>query len=143
MSSEYILAIDPGTSKIGWALVDETGIPVGQGVVYALDWESKLGQTLAGRKISIIVLGDGTNRLNMQQGLERLFPEANIARVDETASTVEAWELKRIEAAGGNPFKQLWFTMLQLFQSAPVDDFAARVLAQRWLAGNPRAGTED
>lgn len=137
MSSGYILAIDPGTSKLGWALVSPQGRPLEQGVVYTADWERQLGQTLAGREISIIVLGDGTNRLNMQQGLERLYPQAVIARVDETASTVEAWELKRAEAAGGNPFKQLWFTLRQLFQTAPVDDYAARVLARRWLAANP------
>lgn len=140
MQSGYILAIDPGTSKLGWALVAPDGTPQGQGVVYTADWEAQLGQTLAGQAISIIVLGDGTNRLNMQRGLERLYPQAAIAKVDETASTVEAWELKRTEAAGGNPFKQLWFTLLQLFHTAPVDDYAARVLARRYLAANPPGG---
>lgn len=143
MSNGYILAIDPGTSKLGWALVDPLGQPLGQGVVYTADWEKQLGQLLAGRDISIIVLGDGTNRLNMQQGLERLYPQAELVKVDETASTVEAWELKRSEAAGGNPFKQLWFTVLQLFQTAPVDDYAARVLARRWLAArSPSASSQ-
>jgi hypothetical protein len=74
----------------------------------------------------------------MQRGLERLFPQAAIAKVDETASTVAAWELKRAEEAGRNPLRILWFTLLQLFQPAPVDDYAARVLAQRYLA--QRAG---
>jgi RNase H-fold protein (predicted Holliday junction resolvase) len=138
MDSGCILAIDPGTAKIGYALVDNAGTPRSQGVVYLADWEARLGQLMAGQAITVIVLGDGTNRLNMQRGLERLFPQAAIAKVDETASTVAAWELKRAEEAGRNPLRILWFTLLQLFQPAPVDDYAARVLAQRYLA--QRAG---
>jgi len=134
MESGCILAIDPGTAKIGYAAVDNAGIPLKQGVVYLADWEGELGRLMAGCAIQIIVLGDGTNRLNMQQGLERLFPQAAIAKVDETASTVAAWELKRAEEAGRNPLRILWFTLLQLFQPVPVDDYAARVLAQRYLA---------
>jgi RNase H-fold protein (predicted Holliday junction resolvase) len=131
----YILAIDPGTAKIGWALVDPSGGPQGQGVAYLADWEAELGRLLSGHSIETIVLGDGTNRLNMHRGLERLYPQARIVKVDETASTVAAWQLKRFEEAGRNPFLVLWFTLRQLFQVIPVDDYAARILAQRYLAG--------
>jgi hypothetical protein len=76
VNAGYILAVDPGTAKIGWALVEPGGKPQGQGVVYLADWEAELGRLLSGRSIEIVVLGDGTNRLNMQLGLARLYPQA-------------------------------------------------------------------
>jgi hypothetical protein len=51
MESGCILAVDPGTAKIGYAIVDNTGKPLGQGVVYLADWETRLGQLMAGRMI--------------------------------------------------------------------------------------------
>ena len=63
----------------------------------------------------------------------RLLPQVKIVLVDETASTVDAWQLKREEEAGANPFRQLVFILRQLFTQMQVDDYAARVLAQRYL----------
>lgn len=78
------------------------------------------------------------NRVNIEQGLTRLLPWAPVVPVDEIGSTVEAWILKRKELSGRNPFKLLWFTMVQLFGAGPVDDYAARVLAQRYLSAGRR-----
>lgn len=133
MSPGLVLAIDPGTVKLGWALVDKKGIASGQGVIPFTDWDSQLRRLVSLDTVSVVVLGDGTNRVNIKQGLLRLLPQAKIVLVDETASTVDAWQLKRKEEAGQNPFRQLVFILRQLFVQMPVDDYAARVLAMRYL----------
>ena len=133
MSPGLVLAIDPGTVKLGWALVDKMGIASGQGVIPFTDWDSQLRRLVSLDEVSVVVLGDGTNRVNIKQGLSRLLPQAEIVLVDETASTVEAWQLKREEEAGANPFRQLVFILRQLFVQMQVDDYAARILAQRYL----------
>ncbi len=133
MCSGLVLAIDPGTVKIGWAVVDKSGVASGQGVIPFTDWDSQLRQLVYLDTVSVIVLGNGTNRVNIKQGLVRLLPQVKIVLVDETASTVDAWQLKREEEAGRNPFRQLVFILRQLFVQMQVDDYAARILAQRYL----------
>jgi RNase H-fold protein (predicted Holliday junction resolvase) len=128
-----ILAIDPGTSKIGWALVDNLGKVEHQGIAHIGQWDGQLQSLAARYRIETVVVGDGTNRVNMATGATRLLPQAEIVVIDETGSTVEAWKLKRTQEAGRNPFKILQFTLRQLFSPQPVDDYAARVLALRHL----------
>jgi len=139
MSSGLILAIDPGMSKIGWAVVDKSGLAQGQGVIPFDGWDVQLRRLDCLDSVEVAVVGDGTNRVNIEQGLGRLVPEARIVSVDETASTVDAWQLKRREEAGNNPFLVLMFTLRQLFLQQPVDDYAARVIARRYLDRNTGA----
>ena len=136
----FVLAVDPGTSKMGWALVDGKGATHAQGIIRMEGWSGELGRVLEGRDISVVVIGDGTNRSNMEEELSRLLPEATLAVVNEKESTVEAWQLKRQEEAGGNPFRHLAFLFRQMFMPVPVDDYAAQVLARRFLEGKQGAG---
>lgn len=129
-----ILAIDPGTSKVGWAIVDDRGLPVDQGILIIDRGASRLGQLAGLQAVRTVVLGDGTNRMNIEAECARLLPQAQIVVIDEKGSTVDAWKLKRSEEAGRDPFRGFWFTLVQLFAPVPVDDYAARILAQRYLA---------
>lgn len=129
-----ILAVDPGTSKIGWALVDNLGKTVDQGIAHIEEWDGRVEAWAAHGRIDTVVMGNGTNRVNIAAGTARLLPQVEMVTVDETGSTVEAWKLKRTEEAGRNPLRILWFTLRQLFSQQPVDDYAARVLALRHLA---------
>lgn len=138
LMSSVILAIDPGTSKLGWAVVSDDGQPQAQGIWAAGNWEAGLARLDGLEQIRTVVLGDGTNRMNIEQGLKRLLPVAQFAVVDEKESTVDAWKLKRTEEAGSHPLKAVRFMFMQLFQPVPVDDYAARVLALRYLAGGRR-----
>ena len=135
LECSVILAIDPGTSKLGWAVVSDDGQPQAQGIWAAGNWEAGLARLDGLEQIRTVVLGDGTNRMNIEQGIARLLPVARIAVVDEKESTVDAWELKRTEEAGSHLLRALKFMFMQLFKPVPVDDYAARVLAQRYLAG--------
>ena len=126
-----ILAIDPGTSKVGWAVVDNSGKVIDQGIEFLDRRTGRLGELADPPAVRTVVIGNGTNRVNIEAEARRLFPQAAIEVVDETASTVEAWKLKRTEEAGRNPLKGLMFTLRQLFSPVPVDDYAARVLAMR------------
>ena len=116
-----ILALDPGKAKIGWAIVDEEGMARGQGIVSAAGWEQQLQQAADISAIRIVVVGDGTERLNIERAAQRLIAGAEIAVVDERGSTVDGWVLKRRETAN-NLFSGLWFMLIQLFNPAPVDD---------------------
>jgi hypothetical protein len=130
-----ILALDPGERKIGWALVHADGTPLAQGIWPVADWAKLLLGLPDVSAIDTLVVGDGTARMNIEAELRRLLPQCAVAVVGEKESTVEGWQLKRAETCGRNPLKSLLFTVTQLFHAPPVDDYAARVLARRYLAG--------
>lgn len=130
-----ILAIDPGTSKIGWAIVDNSGTAVDQGIMFLDRGAGQLAELIDPPAVRTVVIGDGTNRMNIEVEARRLYPQADFAVISETDSTVAAWQLKLKEEVGRNPFRRLMFILKQLFNPAPVDDYAARVLAERHLAG--------
>jgi len=121
--------------KIGWALVEEDGRPAGQGILPQGQWAEELAKLAPLDQVRAVVLGNGTNRMNIEKAIARLLPQTPVATVNESESTVEAWRLKKREVAGGNVLKQLWFFLDQLLNSGNVDDYAARVLALRYLAG--------
>jgi len=139
----FVLAVDPGTSKMGWALVAGNGDTEAQGIIRMEGWIGELGQVLDKRDLQIVVIGSGTNQSNMEEALSRLLPQTKFVVVDEKESTVEAWQLKRREEAGGNPFRQLAFLFRQLFAPVPVDDYAAVVLARRYLKMYQSGGQGD
>ncbi|MCH7471455.1 hypothetical protein IIA79_00685 [bacterium] len=120
--------------------MDRLGKAVDQGIAKLDNWESLLAGSVELAGVRVVVLGDGTNRVNIEQGLSRLLPQVKIVVIDEVASTVDAWKLKRDEEAGRNIFRRFGFTMVQLFRPQPVDDYAARVLAQRYLSRSGEAG---
>ncbi|MDQ3024152.1 MAG: hypothetical protein M3R04_07205 [bacterium] len=130
-----ILALDPGERKIGWALVEADGTPVSQGVFKVEGWGEALLQLPRIGDVDILVVGDGTATMNIEAELRRLLPKCEIAVVGEKESTVEGWQLKRAEVCRGNPLRLLLFTLRQLWDNTPVDDYAARVLAIRYLQG--------
>jgi len=129
-----ILAIDPGTSKLGWAIVDNSGTAVDQGILFLDRGAEQLAELVDPPAVRTVVIGDGTNRMNIEAQARRLYPQAEIAVVSETESTVAAWQLKLKEEVGRNPFRRFMFILRQLFSPPPVDDYAARVLAERYLA---------
>jgi len=128
-----ILALDPGERKIGWALVEADGKPVAQGIWPVSGWIERLQELARAHQLDTLVIGDGTARMNIETELKRLLPQCALAVVGEKESTVEGWQLKRREVSRGNPLRALAFTAAQLFNAAPVDDYAARVLALRYL----------
>lgn len=135
-----ILALDPGERKVGWALVRPDGSAIAQGIWTADNWGERLGALPQLEQITTLVIGDGTARMNIEAKLTRLLPQCALAVVGEKESTVEGWQLKRAELSRGNPLRWLALTLGQLFSAPPVDDYAARVLALRYLAMLDKAG---
>jgi hypothetical protein len=127
MSQRVVLAIDPGSSKCGLALVhrDLEGklklmwrkiVPVGQLI-------DSIGEAADVQQISLIVIGSGT-------GSKPIIKTIRLV-IDETDTTLQAreryWEY--------NPRRgwRRFFPATMQSPPEPVDDFAALVLAERVL----------
>jgi RNase H-fold protein (predicted Holliday junction resolvase) len=135
VTDRTILAIDPGSSKHGIALVRRQQ----PGQIDVL-WRSISGRAELKlrveeaqkiRPFSLIVLGDGTRSREVSDQLRTYFPSINQLLVDEKNTSIRAREKYWVH----NP-KKGWRVLLPstlLSPPVPIDDYAAVVLAERFF----------
>ncbi len=135
MTEKTVLAIDPGSSKCGLAVVhrDREGrlqlllrrvVPTDQLV-------DVVSEAAATAPYSLVIMGSGTKSKEISTALKEARPQDPILMVDEKDTTMEAreryWEF--------NP-RRGWRRLLpstMLTPPEPVDDFVALILAERVL----------
>lgn len=139
-----VLGLDPGTHKVGAALLTMEGDVVRRGVLSVLSLRADLASFVGNSTDDLeeIVLGDGTNSSVVLRELVRLFgagfePEM----MDETASTLEARKLFYENFPPPLPMRilprGLWPE-----PDVPLDGFAAEVLVRRFLRTAPGQTTK-
>jgi RNase H-fold protein (predicted Holliday junction resolvase) len=126
-----VLGVDPGTRKVGFALVERNGAVVEQGIINELpELIGHLRPLFDRHQIRAVALGAGTNVEAMEQQLEPL--EVPIVRVNEYETTLRA----RMLYFADNPPRG-WRKLIPLgmqLPPRPIDDYAAVLIARRFLA---------
>lgn len=130
-----ILAIDPGREKCGLALVSPQGEVLLRRIVTRRDVETEVLALLQSTPVARIVLGDATTSRqlheSLRQGLEAQGIDCPLEAVNETGSTLEA---RALYWQANPPRGWRRFVPLSLqVPPEPLDDFAAVVLARRFL----------
>lgn len=135
MNEKTVLAIDPGSSKCGMALVhrDTDGkldvlwravVPVG-------DTADKIGEAQCARGFGFVIVGSGTRSRDLVAEIKAKYPGMGVLVVDERDTTMQAreryWEFHRRRG-----WRRL-FPSTMLTPPEPVDDFVALILAERVL----------
>lgn len=138
LGEKTLLAIDPGSSKCGFALVhrDESDqihlnwheiVPTEKAAERATELHTE-------HQFTLIVVGNGTRSRNIVESLRAEMPSIGILVVDEKDTTMEAreryWEY--------NPRKG-WRKFLPATMQTPpvhIDDYAALILAERVLSSS-------
>lgn len=130
-----VLAIDPGSSKCGMALVRRS--PEGE---ISVLWraisprDNAIAQIAEAQSISpfsLIVVGKGTTSRTLVASVREAYPSAAILLVDETDTTTHARE-RYWEHNPRRGWRKLLPSTLQV-PPEPVDDFVALILAERVL----------
>ena len=131
MNEEYILGIDPGSSKTGAALLDSAGNIVRMDILWMEGFAKNLTKFLQTATPKTCIIGNGTTSTKLQQTLTQILPALEIIVCDEAYSTEEArvlyWQL--------NP-PQGWRSLMplgMLTPPVPLDAYAAVVLVRRYL----------
>jgi len=128
---EIIIAIDPGTKKCGYAVVDSK-LSVLQREVILIDKIIKnIEDSFKVYEINKIILGDGTNYKQIEKKLKNHFPRLKIVLIEESFSTLEARK-KYFEA---HPPRGI-FKLIPLSLRVPprqYDDFVAVLLAEKYF----------
>ncbi|HRJ25885.1 MAG TPA: hypothetical protein PLO61_00070 [Fimbriimonadaceae bacterium] len=132
---KIVLAIDPGSSKIGMALVlrDAAGKLnlLWRCVAPQEELLSRVQEASEQRPFSMIIIGSGTRSKETVLRVREAFPSVGILVVDEKDTSMQAreryWEFHRRRG-----WRKLFPATMQV-PPVPVDDFVAFILAERVL----------
>jgi RNase H-fold protein (predicted Holliday junction resolvase) len=127
-----VLAVDPGRSKCGLAVVGaDSGI-----VARAVIPRSRLAETVqrfAGAySPSVIIVGGGTGGKQVRTTIEALSQRAPVETVDERFSTLNA-KARFFKENPPRGLRRLLPVTLQV-PRVPYDDYVAVILAERYIA---------
>ena len=129
--SRAVLGIDPGTRKVGFALVEDTESPaIARGIEPLETLLERITPLLEQHPISAVALGSGTNATRLARMLDSLGVPVHV--IDETDTTYRARALYFAE----HPPRG-WRRLLPLglqVPPGPIDDDAAMLIARRYLA---------
>ncbi len=133
-----ILGIDPGTRKVGFAVVDQHGEARDLGIAPIADFGVRVRLLLEQWAIAAIAVGTGTNARALGGQLAGLG--VPVTYVDERETTLRA---RSLYFADHPP--RGWRRLIPLgmqLPPRPIDDYAAVLIARRYLAdeGNHGAG---
>jgi RNase H-fold protein (predicted Holliday junction resolvase) len=133
-----ILAVDPGTRKVGYAVLAHDGTVLVQGIAPNEGLAVRFVRLAGEHVLAAVALGQGTNVRPVRLALEGLgLP---IALVDERETTLRARELY-FHDHPPRGWRRLIPRSLQL-PPRPIDDYAAILIGRRYLgSGSPTGGT--
>jgi len=123
-----VIAIDPGREKCGVAVVTSHGTLVAKSVVAVAGLVALLEQLLQAHQHPNLIVGDGTGSHDVCQALQAAFPDVRVERVSECRSTERALARWR-ETVRPRGWQKLLPRPFR-FPGAPIDDFAAWILAE-------------
>lgn len=129
MSGALVLGIDPGTRKVGYALVGrDDGAVRSLGIAPFAELPELLAELRLQGGIDAVALGDGTNVGQVRAALEGLAP---VTLVDERDTTYRA---RRLYFEDHPPRGWRRFLPLGLqVPPRPIDDYAAVLIARRFI----------
>lgn len=128
--SRVILGVDPGTRKAGYAVVDATGAILSLGIEELERLLPRIAQMAAAHAIDAVALGTGTNSERLRAMLAALGVPVHL--VDERETTLRA---RALYFADHPP--RGWRKLIPLGMQVPprpIDDYAAVLIARRYLA---------
>ena len=131
---EIVIAIDPGTKKCGYALVNSNLSVLQRKVIPTEKIEKNIKNSINNYKINKIVLGNGTHYKIIEEKLKHHFSQSKIILIEEEFSTLEARK-KYFEA---HPPRGI-FKLIPLSLRVPpcnYDDFVAILLAEKYFKIN-------
>jgi RNase H-fold protein (predicted Holliday junction resolvase) len=125
-----ILGLDPGTRKCGYALLDDAGSPpIVLGIAALAQLPAALATIVASHPVDMVALGRGTNSAQVAEILTALGLPHTL--VDEHETTLRA----RGRFFADHPPRG-WKRFVprgMLLPDRPVDDYAALLIAERYL----------
>jgi RNase H-fold protein (predicted Holliday junction resolvase) len=131
-TTSCVLAIDPGRSKCGLAVVDRLGHALHREIVSTLNIPSVVTALTDRFSPEAVVVGDGTGSASLIKALAAVSLSLSVVKVDEKHTS----ELARARFLKENPARGLERLIPGGLRTPNVayDDYVAIILAERWIA---------
>lgn len=138
---KYLLSLDPGSDKCGYAVVRYDLSLVEKGVVYLAELHRILQRLCVKPLPDVIVLGSGTAANTVSELIKDLDLGIPVRVGEERNSTREA----RDRYFQDHPPTGVWRLVPLGLQvpPVPVDDYAALIIAERYIAVNKLDQNQD
>lgn len=130
MTARSVIGVDPGRRKAGYALVEMSGAVVTAGIETIERLPARISGLAAQRPIAAIALGEGTNARRVRAALGSLGLPVDLVDEYETSRAARALYFREHPPRG---WRRLVPIGLQL-PPRPIDDYAAILIARRYLA---------
>jgi RNase H-fold protein (predicted Holliday junction resolvase) len=134
-ASDAIIGVDPGRSKAGYALLDPSGVVVVAGIEPLDRLPGRLSALSTEFRVSAIALGRGTNARSVRVSLAALGLPIHLIDEYETSRRARSLYFADHPPRG---WRRLIPLGLQV-PGRPVDDYAAILIARRFLARDEEA----
>lgn len=133
LAPRVVLAVDPGSAKCGVAVVASPPLTIARRcIVPTPELIEAVGKIVAAcPRIDAIIMGDGTGSQRLAKALQEAHADRRFEIVDEFRTS----EAARCRYCRENPARG-WRRLLPRGLRAPeepYDDYAAVILAERWL----------
>ncbi|HVR47744.1 MAG TPA: pre-16S rRNA-processing nuclease YqgF [Candidatus Binatia bacterium] len=135
MNEGAVLGIDPGRSKAGYALLDDSGAVVAAGIEPLERLDGCVRELLARVPVTAIALGRGTNSGPVRAALMHFDMPIHLVDEYETSRLARGLYFADHPPRG---WRRLIPLGLQL-PPRPIDDYAAILIARRFLARGDEA----
>jgi RNase H-fold protein (predicted Holliday junction resolvase) len=135
VNAEAVIGVDPGRSKAGYALLEASGAVVAVGIEPLDRLLDCLRELASLRRVGAIALGSGTNARPIRAALEALGLPIHLVDEYETSRGARSLYFAEHPPRG---WRRLLPIGLQVPQR-PVDDYAAILIARRFLAREAEA----
>jgi RNase H-fold protein (predicted Holliday junction resolvase) len=130
VTQDAVIGIDPGRSKAGYALLDDSGTVVAAGIEPLERLDGCVRELLTRRPVKAIALGRGTNAGPVRAALLRFSLPIHLVDEHETSRLARGLYFADHPPRG---WRRLIPLGLQL-PARPIDDYAAILIARRFLA---------
>jgi RNase H-fold protein (predicted Holliday junction resolvase) len=130
ISEEVVLAIDPGSSKVGLAVVQSDGRVLYRAVLAVAGFDRELLSLHKRFHPRCIVVGSGTGFRAMEKRLREMLPDVPLQVVDEAYTSEQARRRYLLEnpPTGWRKLIPAWLRT----PDKPYDDYVAVILAERY-----------
>ena len=128
--SPWVIGVDPGRSKAGYALLERSGVVVTAGIEPLDRLPGRVGGLVAQHRVTAIALGRGTNARSVRAALAALGVPIQLVDEFETSRRARALYFADHPPRGWRRFVPIGLQV----PSRPIDDYAAILIARRFLA---------
>ncbi|SFL18646.1 Holliday junction resolvase RuvX [Halanaerobium salsuginis] len=129
---QVLLAFDPGSHKIGAAVVDFNAQLQEKTILSQSELTAYLAELAKHYQIVKIIIGNGTTALELLAMLNNELPEQEIELVEESYTT-EAAQARYLAEKPMSNYEKLLRKFISWKVKKPLDDYAALIIAEKYL----------